>query len=129
MTGRRQLMLRLSLSLPLLLASTPSLAACSSSPSKATVAARGFARSACDSLQQLADQLARPRPSDQLDPYYRAAEEYLNAATNRAADAAQQDHDYQQFADTLHRAAVTWQATSTLAEAEPLIQQARQEKC
>ncbi|RKE17494.1 hypothetical protein [Streptomyces sp. TLI_171] len=129
MTGRRRLILRLSLFLPTLLASTLSLAACSSTPSEATVAARGFAKSSCASLQQLTDQLARPRPSDRNDPYYRTAEEYLNTATNRAADAAQQDHSYQEFADTLHRAAVSWQVTFTLDEAEPLIQQARKQKC
>lgn len=60
MTSRRQLILRLSLPLPLLLASTLSLAACSSTPSKATVASREFAKSACASLQQLTDHLARP---------------------------------------------------------------------
>ncbi|MCM1976411.1 hypothetical protein [Streptomyces sp. G1] len=51
MTSRRQLILRLSLPLPLLLASTLSLAACSSTPSKAAVAARESAKSACASLQ------------------------------------------------------------------------------
>ncbi|MGW6971889.1 hypothetical protein [Streptomyces sp. NPDC054952] len=129
MTSRRQLILRLSLPLPLLLASTLSLAACSSTSSKATVAAREFAKSACASLQQLTDHLARPRPSNLTDPYYQTAEQYLNTATNRAADAAQQDHGYQEFADTLHRAAETWQVTFTLDEAEPQINQARKEKC
>ncbi|MEU3494043.1 hypothetical protein [Kitasatospora cineracea] len=129
MTSRRQLILRLLLPLPLLLASSLSLAACTSTPSKATVAARGFAKSACASLRQLTDQLALPRPSDPADPYYRTAEQYLDTAANRAADAAQQDHGYQEFADTLHRAAVTWQVTFTLDEAEPLIQQAWKQKC
>ncbi|MCX5000280.1 hypothetical protein OHA09_33615 [Streptomyces longwoodensis] len=127
MTSRRQLIHRLPL--PLLLASTLALAACSSTPSKATVAARESAKSACASLQQLTDQLARPRPSSLTDPYYRTAEEYLYTATNRATDAAQQDHGYQEFADTLHRAAQTWQVTFTVDKAEPLIQQARKEKC
>ncbi|MFF8271364.1 hypothetical protein ACF059_28790 [Streptomyces sp. NPDC016562] len=94
MPSRRQLILRLLLPLPLLLASMLSLAACSSTPSKATVA-REFTKSACASLQQLTDQLARPRPSNLTDPYYQTAEQYLNTATNRAADAAQQDHGYQ----------------------------------
>ncbi|BAJ33303.1 hypothetical protein KSE_75510 [Kitasatospora setae KM-6054] len=111
------------------MASTLSLAACESTPSKATMAARESTKSACASLQQLADQLALPRPSSLTDPYYQTAEQYLNTATNRAADAAQQDHDYQEFADTLHRAAEIWQVTSTLTEAEPLIRQARTEKC
>ncbi|MFJ8041152.1 hypothetical protein ACIRBX_11670 [Kitasatospora sp. NPDC096147] len=129
MTGRRQLIPRLSLSLPLLLASALSLAACSSTPSKATVAARESARSACVSLQQLTDHLARPRPANPGDPYYETAEQYLNTATNRAAEAAQQDHGYQEFADTLHRAAQTLQVTFLLDEAEPLIQQARKKNC
>ena len=126
MTRQRQLILRLVLSLPLVLVS---IAACDSGPSKATVAARGFAKSSCAALQQLTDQLARPRPSNLTDPYYQTAEQYLNTATNRAADAAQQDHSYQEFADTLHRAAEIWQVTFTLDEAEPLIQQAREKQC
>lgn len=128
MTSRRQLILRLSLPLSLLLASTLSLAACSSTPSKATAAARESAKSACASLQQLTDHLAAPRGSDLTD-YYRTAVQHLYAAANRAAEAAQQDHGYQEFADTLNRAAGIWQATSTLDEAEPLIRQARKEKC
>ncbi|MFI5529909.1 hypothetical protein ACIA8O_15345 [Kitasatospora sp. NPDC051853] len=129
MTSRRQLILRLSLPLPLLLASALSLTACSSRPSKATVAARESAKSACASLQQLTDQLARPRPSNLADSYYQTAEEYLNTATNHAADAAQQDHGYQEFAETLRRAGQIWQVTFMPDEAEPLIQQARKEKC
>jgi hypothetical protein len=117
------------LPLHLVLASTLTLAACDSTPSKATVAARESAKSACASLQQLTDQLARPRPSNLTDPYYQTAEQYLYTAINRAADAAEQDQGYQEFADTLHRAAQTWQVTFTLDKAEPLIQQARKEKC
>ncbi|MEV7417744.1 hypothetical protein [Streptomyces sp. NPDC089919] len=129
MTSRRQLILRLSPPLPLLLAAALSLTACNSTPSKATVAARKSAESACASLQQLTDQLARPRPSNLTDPYYLTAEQYLVTAVNRAADAARQDADYKEFADTLRRADQTWQVTSTLERAEPLIRQARKDEC
>src|SRR4051794_25462182 len=100
MTRQSQLILRLMLSLPVALVS---IAACDSGPSKTTVAARGFAKSSCAALQQVTDQLARPRPADVADAYYTTVEQYLDTATNLAADAAQQDSKYQEFADTLHR--------------------------
>lgn len=126
MTCQRQLILRLVLFLPLVLTSV---AACDSGPSEAAVAARGFAKSSCAALQQVTDQLARPRPADVADAYYATLVQHLYTATNLAADAAQQDSKYQEFADTLHRAAETWQVTSTLDKAEPLIQQAREKQC